>query len=62
MMTIFLEDGKMDVNKVLRHIIDNIMVNTATWIVPANSRVASTLPYGMGVIEYNGLQPKIIKL
>jgi hypothetical protein len=61
MMTIFLEDGKMDVNNVLRHIIDNIMFKTPTWIVPSNSQASiSNLPGGM--LVYNGPQPKIIKL
>jgi hypothetical protein len=67
MMTIFLADGKMDMIKIIKAAMDNLMYNTPTWVVPTPSgiygkSVVSTLPGGINIIEYKGPQPRIVKL
>jgi hypothetical protein len=63
MMTIFLADGKMDMIKIIKAAMDNLMYNTPTWVVSSGTHInTNNLNNGYSIIDYKGPPPKVVKL
>lgn len=60
-MILFNADGTMNIALIISAISARIIINSPRWIVPSGTQV-STLYGGYKVIEYNGPQPKLLKV